>query len=313
MSPLDKDTINVTFVANNLDVQCSYPVEIIPNYTFQKASVSETATIKSFLDTFARIAHYETFFEMSPIAGENEGSFSYEKLEPKDWKYYVIKSKGYANEMIDLQNAANLTNLDFCLNPTFRGESGFQFHGPSLFTHFHHEMSRTKVLDLQNSDIEQINSIYNKINELNDDSSSILHAIKTLNTLRNIHSKSDFYILGLFSIIEAIIAHDPKSYEKGDSIRHQVSTKIPLILHMQEEESTINYADFFNEAEEETYWKKLYSYRSYIAHGRAPDFKNELSILKNSRNVAQFVKLITKTLLRHAINDPDFYIDLQKC
>ena len=70
---------------------------------------------------------------------------------------------------------------------------------------------------------------------------------------------------------------------------------------------------FFPNTSESAIWKKLYAYRSNIAHGSKPDFAKELLVLKDDSTAQNFLKLVVKMLLRHSLIEPQLYTDLKEC
>ena len=59
--------------------------------------------------------------------------------------------------------------------------------------------------------------------------------------------------------------------------------------------------------------KKLYGYRSALAHGTPADFKTKFQILKDPATVLNFLKEATKLTLLFAMKEPEFLADLKKC
>jgi hypothetical protein len=116
-------------------------------------------------------------------------------------------------------------------------------------------------------------------------------------------------ILGLFAVIESIITHQPKA-EAGDSLSHQIRTKIPLLAKRFDDK--IDYRNFFSISDENKIWKNLYDYRSRIAHGGKIHFPNQLKI-KNSIFIVDFLRTVCKLLLRKAISEPQLCMDLREC
>jgi hypothetical protein len=57
----------------------------------------------------------------------------------------------------------------------------------------------------------------------------IHRAAQLFSDLRELHSSSTFIPLGLFAIIELLLTHNPGDKEIGDSLSHQIATKIPLV------------------------------------------------------------------------------------
>jgi hypothetical protein len=108
-----------------------------------------------------------------------------------------------------------------------------------------------------------------------------------------------------------LITHNPKLEDRGDSITHQMKSKIPLLSHRFDR--PLDYS-IFQDANKEKIWSALYKYRSAIAHGGVPDFEDkELRVLKDSSNAKIFLKETVKALLRHCLKEPELFRDLREC
>jgi hypothetical protein len=118
-------------------------------------------------------------------------------------------------------------------------------------------------------------------------------------------------LLGLFAAIEALITHDP--HEFGDSLNHQLSTKMPLL--MRRFKQPINIAEYFQaDCGPARAWKLLYDVRSRFAHGGVPIFtKGKLQQLRDFHSVFGFVRASTKRLLIQALEEPQLIFDLKSC
>ena len=115
----------------------------------------------------------------------------------------------------------------------------------------------------------------------------------------------------MFVVVEYIISHEPKSSETGDSITHQMKTKIPLLFKRMK--NAPDYKAYFEKSKESNIWNKLYNYRSSIAHGGRIDFTKTLKILKNKDTVGRFLNYTTKAILRQALAEPQLITDLREC
>jgi len=139
----------------------------------------------------------------------------------------------------------------------------------------------------------------------------ILRAMNMFDSLSLLPVKSEFHVLGLFAIIEMLITHNPKLEDRGDSITHQMQSKIPLLSRRFDRQ--LDFSSFFGNATEKKVWAALYKYRSALAHGGVPDFQGDLQILKNANNAKAFLKEVVKALLRHSLQEPQLYRDLRAC
>jgi len=60
-------------------------------------------------------------------------------------------------------------------------------------------------------------------------------------------------------------------------------------------------------------WKKLYSYRSALAHGRSVDFKGDFAQLDSHAQVVEFLYDFTCSLVMYALQEPRLISDLREC
>lgn len=51
--------------------------------------------------------------------------------------------------------------------------------------------------------------------------------------------------------------------------------------------------------------KKLYEYRSKIAHGDVPDFAGRLQMLRDQQTAIRFLEDAVRQIVRHALTEPD--------
>lgn len=163
---------------------------------------------------------------------------------------------------------------------------------------------------LDNERLKEIQNIYTKTLEVERKHPDIKRSVEMFYSLNCLSPQTDLVALGLFAVIESLITHQPKA-EAGDSLRHQIKPKIPLLSNRFNEK--INYSYFLDKSKKDTIWTRMYDYRSLIAHGGKIDFSGKLKILKDKKTVVTFLRGSTKLLSRHAILEPQLYIDLRKC
>lgn len=118
-----------------------------------------------------------------------------------------------------------------------------------------------------------------------------------------------FDVLAMFMLIEMLLTHNPSDKEIGDSLTHQVLHKVPFVFERRGEQ--IDYSVFGGSSGINTIWKKLYAYRSCIAHGDQPDFGSKLQILRDADTANRFLTDITRRLIRFSIDDPKLFEGLK--
>ena len=115
-------------------------------------------------------------------------------------------------------------------------------------------------------------------------------------------SRIGLLALALFSIIEMLITHNPNDKEIGDSLMHQIRTKIALLS-----ERFVHKLDYsgFPTGRTPTRYGQLCIVPSLVAHGGEVDFaKNDLRQLVSRENALGFLQVATRRLLRHALEEP---------
>jgi hypothetical protein len=124
-----------------------------------------------------------------------------------------------------------------------------------------------------------------------------------LSFTRRFNNAGRVVVLAYFAIIEMLLTHNPNDKEIGDSISHQLITKISLLSTRLSDD--FDYHLFETSVPSDKIWKLLYSYRSSIAHGNHIDFDKTFKNLKSEINTMQFIASATRILLKHALKEPD--------
>lgn len=248
--------------------------------------------------------------------------YEYDELPSKDWRYWIISFEGCNSEIQDLEFAAALLKNELELGFTVLGDvpglpsgegGGYMWNMPSLTSYFlddPHGMRRSAIR-ICPGDIQEIGVNYALVRGISAEHKHIQRAFQRFDTLKSLPRKSDLMVIGLFSIIESLITHCPKSTESSDSLMHQIKTKIPLLR--KRFERPLDYEDFFDPASEETIWSKLYGYRSRIVHGEQTDIDSRLQILRSGESVIAFLRETVKLLLLLALKEPVLLTDLKRC
>jgi len=122
----------------------------------------------------------------------------------------------------------------------------------------------------------------------------------------------DLRIIGKFAIIEALLT-SRKSIQMN-SINFQLQNKIALLNNRFSKPVEFSkYCKLTADLPIQTIIEKLYSYRSCIAHGNEPDFKDKLQILVNSLQADYCVDEICRKVLMQTILEPNLIADLRNC
>ena len=319
------EKVAFTFIPNHLDIQDCLPFELMPGYTLMSANDIEVEAIDENLQKMGRLFSatgelpYKLSFEFNHLPEDDHFPdeiihVSTTELKRDLWKYYVVKYEDEGLLLSKYQLAANLMEVAIAFDlfqfSIYEGQYSFEYT-PDLVFRFFSDNDISKKYDITSSYLHKVKSTYEKMCSIEEHYRGIMNSIYIYNSLRYLQNYNEFKILGLFTVIESLITHNPLSKEAGDSITHQIRTKLPLLFNRIE--GGVNYSQQFDDAKEKTIWSKMYSYRSCLAHGEQVNFEKDLSILKSPINVHDFLINCIKILLHLALSEPKLIEDLKEC
>jgi hypothetical protein len=148
--------------------------------------------------------------------------------------YYVLE--GETNDLDDLQVSANieLTSPRFGLIHMFR--NGIGFSPEKLTSFFFRSDDRMQpARRIEEGRLLRFRGLFKKWKLVAIGSTEspehpwLQRAATMFENLNDLPEQSDSHVLGLFAIIEMMIAHNPNGKEIGDSITHQMKKKISLL------------------------------------------------------------------------------------
>lgn len=301
------------FISNILELDLKVPIKISKGLRLEKAKEEQIKLIQKSLEEntgFIKTAR-RSLYEYSTNIEKSKKQFSHRLLKKSEWKYYILSYSGNNYEACKFFKIANLippyfqSVYDYHTSKKF-GKGEVLAHGwdPLANSSFYlHPNREAHKLDLNTLnfiiDLHKQYSIFDKQKY-----EGIERAINLNSTLNQINQTSSLYILGLFMIIKMLITHKPNDKEIGDSLNHQIKTKIPFLSRRFYK--PLDYSCFESSAPEKI-WSSLYHFRSCIAHGSHVDFsKSPLKILKSNDTATEFLRFATKTLLVQAITEPEF-------
>jgi len=299
------------------------PVQLVAGHFLQKASESQIEQIKGHLNT-----HYFRHFTWPPYEYEwldeaidenGNKSRSTRPLPKEKYRYWVISFFGPNTQTARLQLAVNLLKKDLDLGSHFMFDkegkgAGIIFGYPNVSSYFEDhlpifETSGKSIFTVDSSNFSQVEQYFKSIEVAEKEQPQIYRSVKDFFQIKSLPRNSDLVVLGYFAILEALITHDPK--KDFDSLNHQISTKMSLLSKRFERQ--LDYGLHFGESDNEKIWKKLYGYRSALAHGTPADFGTKFKMLKDSANVLNFVKEAVKLTLLFAMKETELLADLKKC
>ncbi len=311
------------FVLNNIEVQGALPVLVAPGHLFEKASTEEISKIKEIFDLLKPFPHamikfypYEVDTAETSLKSGTGWSYNHVPLPKERWKYWIVSFEGTNAELEQVQSAAHLLKNDlelgFHILGNVPGGSGFVWHGAKVFSFFDDPAANRPAITVTCDEIAQIRENYSLIKEVCADHEDVARAFQKLTDLKTLPRSSELVVIGLFSIIESLVTHNPGRAESGDSLTHQIRTKMPLLSKRFQRD--LDRGNYFGAISEKKMWETLYKYRSIIAHGDHCDFENnELKKLKDRKNVTTFLHEVVKSLLLLALREPVLVSDLKKC
>lgn len=313
----------IAFVVSHLSLDDRTPVEIFPGHTFRQATPDEIAEIKKQLTIATRgLAAPWAAYEGVVHEERHEGSttFHVKPLLESEWKYWVIAFEGNNADLHELELMANLLPVEFDVGfilfyegPKQSGKqmgmSLIPLHIVEKYTSF--DLSYKNAQKVTPEQLKSIGMTLQSFRQIPESFVFIKIATRNFFELRRIPATSDLIVVGLFAIIESLITHAPRLSETLDSINHQITNKI--ILLRKEYEQQILPSTYFQQCSEESIWKKLYSYRSAVAHGTPPDFSGSHQVLVSRECVIRFLRDNIKQLILLSIKKPEFISDLRKC
>lgn len=303
-------------ISNVLDVRATLPIDITPTLRISKADDAQVAQIQSLLTQSSggglntRIYYENDWVETRE--SDTSSRWAAHPLNREDWRYYIVAFTGSGDEPYPFLRAVNLTCpalSSFAVVHT-HGEFGTgKVSGQGVdqvvgaLTHLNRHSHLPELLD--GAAAAELARAYERYRALDlSKHSGVARAIELLDGLKRVLHDSDLRILGLFAVMEMLLTHKPNDKEVGDSLLHQISTKIPLLSARFS--TPLDYSVFDSGVTEEKIWKALYDYRSTIAHGGIPDFKKKpLSSLRSREVAIDFLEDATRRLVRHALNEPE--------
>jgi hypothetical protein len=313
-------TAGYAFVLSLVEPQVDVPYEIIRRHFLQKATPEQTEKIKSLLNMFKSTPSCLLPYEYEVIETEDDEpghrSFSHKHLDPKQWRYWIIFFEGTNAELQELGFALSLMEheieLGFWLAMIPSLGAGFGWHSQHVHTYLNDQnWQEVSPKPISAQDLQLASRCYDKLKSLPNEYEHITRAFRRFHELRSIPLSSELTVIGLFSVLESILTHAPKTTEGSDSLVHQIKHKIPLVRKRFVRQ--LDHRRWFGEMQERNLWPKLYAYRSKIVHGEKAAVTGKLGPLKDRKTVVDFLRQVMKLLLIEALEEPVLMTDLKEC
>jgi hypothetical protein len=305
----------IGLILGKVNITAELPQEILKDVELRLASDLEIERFKQALagGFNYRTGHAESYFEYDHVQ-ESEGFYTPKRLSRNQWRYYVVKEKGYGDtlQLLDLLSNVSDIPLDCSkLRLVSGGTSNRTAHLANVFSSSH---VYKPIIELTEVHVGQLVELFDAYSSIPDKElqGEIFRGLNMLDDLGSLPFYSPFIVIGLFAIFELLLTHQPHEKDNSDSISHQLRTKMNLMSHRFE--GAIDYDAYFGSVSQTKVWNGLYKYRSLVAHGSNTDFnKAELKILGNANNANQFLSKVLRLLFRQCLKEPQLVSDLKLC
>jgi len=288
---------------------------LAPGYQLRRATDQEVVAIKDVLTNQTGEPRFGAWQDGDAV---KEGTkTTYLKIPKHQWRYFVIAFKDITHTIIEVERT-------FCIAPV-ELKVGFTllhdwFPGKRLPTLIYHPgrlgaqvraAGDKKLLffDLTSGVVENISHLHEQYRAFDQSLVNVERLVEQLLDLDALPYESPLLFLGYFAILESLLTHKPKETDTIDSITRQVKQKVILLNNRWQ--PSIDYSPF--QGNPDAIWKKMYHYRSDIAHGAEPDFKGNLQLLGDSDRALKLLKETVKAVLRQTLIEPQLMLDLRNC
>lgn len=302
------------FILNLLDYHGPLPLEILPNISFALADNFQKTEIINFLKTNGSLGGLggPNLYCNRPELKRPKGAWNLQKLPPSEIKFWVLNCDDI-NQLNSVEIPFLLTNASIEWGATFyKGGRGFQLLKTFHFFQSHLYPIMSPLSDLELLEVRDLHELTQSLKgSLTESNKSVIRVLRDYSSSRSYVRVGHQALLNHFSLIEALITHEPKA-TAGDSLNHQISTKMALLSRRFNE--PLDASSFFKISDVQKIWKLLYDVRSTFAHGSELDLKKgPLAPLGDFEHIEQFVHLSLKKLFKLALKEPDFIFDLKRC
>lgn len=321
------------FVLTVLDYRGTLPFDIVPGYKFDRADPAQLAFIRDWLGRFSLTPNtlwssmtkrYEELMR-EEVADGGATQYVTCPLEPSQWRYWAIsfEEAEVRGTVVDFERAIALMKQEVHIG--FRAMKNLlKTHGQSdayTSTVHHPQMLIGHWLEdpmghfggetivVTEDDWREVEPIYRLLRQPSLKRPGVEIHLDKLTQLRSLPHRSDLRVIGMFSIIESLITHDPKGSE--DSLSHQLRTKVPLLG--KRACRPLKLSRHFGNIDETKVLTKLYDYRSRLVHGDTIDFTGAHQILGSHETVFAALLEICKVLILATLADPQLAEDLKRC
>jgi hypothetical protein len=302
-------------INNVFDVAVSLPVKLGPGLRIERPDDAQIEIIHFLLGHSSSASSLREAFELEHEAVFQDGrvtGWNHRPLARPDWRYLILTFEGNGSSAYFFLLAANLVSpaISCCahaytLEPFGKGRrTGWGVDELGAHRRLFSTLGQRHLREtLDERAVARIVAAYMAFQAFDGKRHpGIRRAIELFASFPRLPNLNFVRVLALFMLLEMLLTHNPGDREIGDSLTHQLQTKIPFIESRLSDR--LDYSCFRAGVAPDAIWSKLYSYRSAIAHGDEPDFASKLQVLKSAEIADEFLERVTRRLLRHAIEDP---------
>lgn len=256
---------------------------------------------------------------------DSDNPLSYSgKLKTADYRYYCIQLDNESfseKDRLRISQACRISNANLWLEAFVRQLGEHELVSVNSIQAAGYYDLRNSINAPMKVDLENLAEIILLREKLDDETfPQISEALEMFRENDQINDRSHLKHLGYFAIIESLLSHQPSPNDSVDSISRQLIRN--LILLNNRMSSTDNMLiDKFGDMNQEKVIKKLYSYRSQIAHGKPSEkiIKDLFEIKPPEFGVglekfdwfAYYLRSFTKKILKQALIEPQLINDLK--
>lgn len=298
------------------------PIEFHEHLQLRKASNEEIELFKSCLVTNTNIFPvatidgkldipiYEARYEEKQVNGGPIG-YSAKRNNPNEYRYWVfydLLQENMDEEFDVLKIALKLLSREITLSIHYDLVNSYTWNPSELFQNAIDTsvLLRNEVPCMKRDDFSNLMPYIEGLIEIKNSYPQLKLPYQIYYSTFLLHRYSKQQLLILFSALEALITHNP--LDSGDSITKQLVSKINLLNNRFE--NPIDENILTNKISLDKFIKKLYTFRSAMAHGGCFKYDN---FIENEQMGCWYVKSILKKCLIQAIKEPKLIVDLSKC
>ncbi len=326
---VEPSNLSVCFNSNTLEKD--EPVELSPTAKLRYSNDTESNALDDYLEKLVASDLFGSSFPLlTNISPKLDGSGSSSTQSSRPRRYVVLESSEAEVQRRHLALQRQLALLRVAPFPlrfgfNFRlyddGRRHRNYHVEELHSLVKAPLTNTEggLIEISKANVMQYAALFGVTRNWRD--SDWERPMRLLNMYRDICSlpaNSQFHYVGLFALLEGILAHKPKPTDPTESIGRQMRRKTSLVMNRSEESpnAATHFSQLPTDKRDELLWSALYDLRSEIAHGNTPTFekgegKKQVK-LDDLASCVRYVDDVARLLLRQLCAEPQLMSDLRE-